>query len=205
VCNYNKDFKQFWLNTKLVPNSKPDTQLPLLINTLKRELDMSRIDSVLEVGIGYGRIAAALLDCFVTDYNRDDIVYVGLDISQKALKQSMAHLNGKNGRPCYFPYCADFGSENIGLREKYDLVISVETMSVIPDEETVQKWISKMVSLSKQYVVNLDHHDDSDSNVFFNIGHSYSDKYLMTNNTYSISQFGIPDYKNEVIHIVRVK
>lgn len=147
------DYKQFWKDTELVPNSLPDTQLPLLIETLKKELDFGKIETVLEVGVGYGRVAKALLD------DPDNVInlYDGVDISEKAINQSeeylKEHMIGSYTHQGYCPYPSeDF--ETCPIPEIYDMVISVETMSVVPHD--IRPWIDKMISLSKKYVVNLD-------------------------------------------------
>ncbi len=196
-------YKEYWKNTELVPSSKPDTQLPFLIKTLKEGLDISKIESVLEVGVGYGRVAKAILDEFpVVD------LYDGLDISEYALNQSVEYLGEHivlNKHIGYCPYPADDFLE-AAIPEMYDLVISVETMSVIPDEETVRKWIDKMCKLSKKYVVNLDYSRTTDpiTNIKHNYHEIYEDRYEC-NEVIDYGAFIIRNNENEGIWIARVR
>ena len=168
---YNIDnYKEYWKNTELVPSSRPDTQLPFLIKTLKEEIDINKIETVLDVGVGYGRVAKAILEEFP-----EIIEYSGIDISEFAIKQSVNNLRkywayeGQDKQDIYTWYTQDFETYELG--SLYDLVISVETMSVVPDWGTVCNWMDKMVSLSKKYIVNLEYINTT--NQINNIGHDY--------------------------------
>lgn len=198
--SYNKDnYKDYWKKTELVPSSREDKQLPFLIETLKKELDINKIETVLEVGVGYGRVAKAIIDNFTRLK-----IYEGIDISESALNQSASYLddydNIISSKPLYFYTEGDF--EEIDIQHLYDLVISVETMSTIPANIDCCHWIDKMISLSKKYVVNLDYIETT--HPIFNNGHAYETCYGINNN---VQKFEIiPTLNtNEKLYICRVK
>ena len=206
---YDKYWKEFWLDMELTFSQKEDTQTPFLIDTLNRELDFNKISTVLEVGIGYGRVAKEILE--IPDNVID--LYDGVDISELAIKQSEIYLDDhvtktkkgkrKNDHTGYDFMVGDF--EELGICESYDLVISAETMSILPSNYNVQKWIDLMVRMSKKYVVNLDYHEWSNSTVVFNNGRDYLKLYQDNDSIFRADDFKIPDYPNEKIYICRVK
>ena len=163
----NEKWKQYWKDTELVPSTREDKQLPFLINKLKEELDINKIETVLEVGVGYGRIAKAILDTFpnISEYH-------GLDISENAWNQCVEYLKGYEN--FYAPAWQDF--DDYKFPGWFDLVISVETMSCVPENISIDRWIKKMCNLSKKYVVNLDYVNTT--HPIFNNGHDYKHAYL---------------------------
>lgn len=207
LTNYNiHTYKDYWKNAQLVPSkSQEDKQLPILIDTLKRETDVNKIETVLEVGCGYGRIAKGLLESRIFPYLDS---YTGTDLSKFAIAQAEENLQLyvrlKDGLNLYDGDFEILFPVSIHQPEMYDLVISVETLSVIPDPNTVNKWIGKMISLSKKYVVNLDFTRGNDT--ITNIPpHSYHLHYAH----YSNSDFSLPKEieisNNESIFVVRVR
>jgi SAM-dependent methyltransferase len=195
--DYNTNYKQFWLQTELVPSKKEDKQLPFLIDILKEELDMDKVETVLEVGVGYGRVAKAILDTFPHIG-----LYDGLDISESALKQSEKYLKEylEDGHVGYCPYPeGDF--LDLPIHELYDLVISVETMSVVPESISIQPWIDKMISASKKYVVNLDY--TTTTHPIFNNGHDYYSAYH--EHEVTTKMWFTPDSLNSKLFICRVE
>lgn len=197
---YKENYKWYWQNMELVPSQREDTQIDFIIKTLQEQIDISKVETVLDVGVGFGRVARPILDTFpVIDH------YDGIDFSELAIKQSESFLDDHSsisGGP-YDAIPGDF--EELGIAESYDLVISALTLSTLPTDEQAQKWLSKMASLSKKYVVNVDYHEDSDSNIVFNIGRNYFGLYKHTRNVIEIKQFDIPNYKNVRMYICRVK
>jgi SAM-dependent methyltransferase len=193
-------WKEYWLNADVVPSQREDTQIKYLMGILEKELDLESINNILEVGVGYGRVAEALLNYF---HMRHFIQpkYIGLDISYETLKRSDQYIAikvpGSNYNKCH----ADFEAEKIKLTGKFDLVISVETMSVVPYD--VEFWIDKMVSLSNKYVVNLDFRNDND--VLTNCPpHPYEVYYNGNNRVVKLDRFGVPSRPAEEIFIARV-
>jgi len=191
------DWKQYWIDTELVPSTREDKQLPFIIETLKKELDITKIETVLEVGVGYGRVAKAILDTFPRIYQ-----YYGIDISKSAILKSKEYCAEKwyeYASGPFMPFVGDFETEELGFL--CDLVISVETMSAIPSgaegEKTVQKWIQKMCSLSKKYVCNLDYINTTHQ--ILNNAHDYMMAY-----SFDVSEFDTPN-NNEKLFICRVK
>jgi len=184
----------------VVPSQREDTQIEYLMVTLERELDLDSIDNILEVGVGYGRVAKALLSYFRI-HHLIRPAYTGLDISYETLKQSEKYLELKAVGSNYFKCHADFEAENIGLTKKFDLVISVETMSVVPYD--VEFWIDKMVSLSNKYVVNLDFRSSND--VLTNCPpHPYEIYYNGNDRVVKLDRFRTPSRPAEEIFIARV-
>lgn len=171
--SHNEKWKQYWIDTELVPSTKEDKQLPFLINKLKEELDINKIETVLEVGVGYGRVAKAILETLP-----NLIRYDGMDISNKALQESRYYLRkhiGLNDLGMgYRAILGDFEND-IPIPNFYDLVISVETMSTVPESISIEHWIEKMCKLSKKYVVNLDYWKTT--NNISNNGHDYLEAY----------------------------
>lgn len=204
---YKDNYKYYWSIMELVPSEKEDTQLPFLIRTLKEQLDIDKIETVLEVGIGYGRVAKGILDNF-PNIN----LYDGVDISELAIEESDIFLDDyvtktKKGKRAntHTGYCHMVGDfETLHIPELYDLVISCATLSVLPTDKQAQTWLDKMISLSKKYVVNLDYHEDSDSNLVFNNARNYPELYGSFGIS-SLKTFTIPDYPNEKLYITRVK
>jgi len=188
--NSQKNWKEYWKNTELVPSSREDKQLPFLIATLKKELDISKIETVLEVGVGYGRVAKAILEEFPNVE-----AYTGIDISQQATDKSREYVTSIS----YGAINSDF--EDVEIEGYWDLVISVETLSAIPEDISVQPWIDKMVSLSKKYVVNLDY--TTTTHPIFNNGHDYYSAYHKHETR--TRMFFLPDKFGEELFICWVK
>jgi hypothetical protein len=128
-------------------------------------------------------------------------VYVGLDISYEALKQSEQYLAFKTSRSNYSTFQADFEAECVDLARRFDLVVSVETMSVVPYD--VKFWIDKMVNLSKKYVVNLDFRSGNDT--FTNCPpHPYEVHYNTNVRVVKLDKFSVPAKPTQEIFIAMV-
>lgn len=160
-----EQYRWYWTNTNIVPRENENKhQLPNLISILKSYCDINKIESILEVGVGYGRVAKEILDNFPNIQ-----IYIGLDMN-KDVNKSSEYV----GYPDYVPAEMDFEKDS-RLHRLFDMVISVETMSVVPHDVT--SWIAKMISYSKKYVVNLDYATAPDS--FSKVPpHPYYDHYF---------------------------
>lgn len=199
--SHNEKWKQYWIDTELVPSKREDKQLPFLINKLKEELDINKIETILEVGVGYGRVAKAILDTFP-----NILYYDGIDISIKALQESRYYLRkyvGLNDISLgYKAINVDFENMDMDSIKPFDLVISVETMSTVPENIDICNWIDKMVSLSKKYVVNLDY--TKTTHTIFNNGHAYETCYGINDSVKRFEIIPTPN-ENEKLFICRVK
>jgi SAM-dependent methyltransferase len=196
----NHTWKGFWQNAEVLPSSKQDTQIEHLINVLKRELEIEKITTILEVGVGYGRVAEALLSHYYMN-NLYPPAYIGLDISTQTLERSRQYLANKFPQLTYITYIGDFETETLGLKREFDLVISVETMSVVPYD--TKFWIDKMISLSNKYVVNLDFRNSNDT--FTNCPpHPYELYYKSNSRVDKLNRFGIPNRVAEEIFVANL-
>jgi SAM-dependent methyltransferase len=193
---YNHNYKEVWLNTNLRPSKNDNGQLEHLIKTLKEKLTFDRIETVLEVGVGYGRVAKAILDTFPNIET-----YVGTDISDNAWNQCCEYL--KDYSNFYAPAPRDF--EEAPIPVLYDLVISVDTMSVLPTGYNIQPWIDKMCKLSKKYVVNLDYKMNVYSDILINNPHNYAKCYKDNKDVYALGVFDVPDRPTQEIFIAYIK
>jgi SAM-dependent methyltransferase len=180
-------YKDYWRNANLVPSKAEDKQLPLLIDTLKKEPNMDTVASVLEVGVGYGRIAKAIIDTFP-----DISLYHGMDISSSA--NNLRHYRAYIGEVC------DFDSTLYWDNPVFDLVISVETLSIVPID--VSGWINKMISLSKKYCINVDFTRGNDT-ITGLPPKDYSGYYNSNPNVLDCKEIEFPN--NESAFIVRVR
>jgi SAM-dependent methyltransferase len=114
-------------------------------------LDMLKdtdIQSVLEIGSGYGRTTRMLLERMksITHYD-------ALEISPSRVKAAHEFIPSYNYHDRLTIIEDNF--ENFQGTQMYDLVISVEClMHQLPSEIT--NWMRKMFSFSKRFVMNLD-------------------------------------------------
>lgn len=128
----------------------------LHFNSIKSILNdkTEAIESVLEVGCGYGRITRMLLE-YLPHIKRYDAV----DISPTRIAAARNYIP-------YFKYeeylnlsQVDFEYTDFDAINGYDLVISVEClMHQLPSK--IEKWIRKMISYSRYYVMNLDWYEE---------------------------------------------
>jgi SAM-dependent methyltransferase len=212
---YYADYTKYWIETDWRPHCPKciyKKQEQGLINVLELEIDLSKVESVLEIGSGYGRIAKVLAPLLP---NLKE--YTGLDISEKMigfareyLKGTYAFLVGKDINTVCWGLCEDF--EHWQSDEHYDLVISVDTMTVLPPNHNVRMWIGKMVNLSKKYVINLDWYRRDGHNIrktsemtYINNQHDYNSYYETNRNVFSYRMFPIPNFENETLFVARVK
>lgn len=189
---YSKDYKKFWLNIGLKPNeNREDTQLSFLLETLEKEIDTKKVETVLEIGVGYGRIAKGILDAFPKIGT-----YIGIDLSVRAMEECFEYLKGYDNFSGTAPL--DFEEHNAG-EVFFDMVISVETMSCLPAGYNVHKWINKMVSLSKKYVINLDY--TQDGGYIFDNPHDYTHLYKSNKDVRALGNVDVGDQSIFIAYI----
>jgi len=123
------------------------------VNTMVSELDLNKVQSVLEVGCGFGRVAKLLMP-FLPNLQH----YHALDISEEMVKQANEYCEDYKMKGLFIALELDF--ETRPITAMYDLVLSVEVMTSIPNsilgEQRVKNFIDKMLTKSKKYVVNQD-------------------------------------------------
>jgi SAM-dependent methyltransferase len=124
------------------------------VNVMKKELDINKIENVLEIGCGFGRISKVMIELLPSLKN-----YEAIDLSKEMIEQWKSYCKLRESEGAFIAYVADFEDkeERFGL---YDLVLSVEVMTSIPSgiqgEYRVKKFIDRMIDHSKKYVVNQD-------------------------------------------------
>ena len=165
---------------------------------IQQELDLKKLETVLDIGVGYGRLAKIILD------NTPCIKeYDGIDISQDQLDRSWGYV-GKN--IAYHGFRMDFENIVIENWRKYDLVISTEVMTCFPYD--VKPWIDKMVAMSKKYVVSLDHYVEprqlSLEDSILRNWHFHPGDYTKNENVINLKGISIPAYSQHLF-IARVK
>ena len=127
------------------------------------------IESVLEIGAGYGRITRLLVE------NLPDLKhYDALEISPYRAQAAIGYVP-----PRKFLNIIVDNFESFKATRMYDLVISVEClMHQLPSK--IEAWIRKMIALSKRFVMNLDWYEENYKGPIaeWNFIHDYEDLYL---------------------------
>jgi SAM-dependent methyltransferase len=202
-----EDIKAFWLEAGKVYYQSLDCKIYNhqeinFLDIIKEELDLSKLETVLDIGVGYGRLAKIILD------NTHSIKqYDGIDISQIQLDRSIDYVRYAYGESArYFAYRFDFDDIKVENWIKYDLVISTEVMTCFPFD--VKPWIDKMISLSKKYVLNLDHYTvprekSLEDNILRN-WHFYPGDYTSNKDIVNLKGIKIPEY-SQTLFVGRVK
>lgn len=123
------------------------------VTTMENELDLNKVESVLEVGCGFGRVSKLMLS-LLPNLNS----YHAIDLSHAMIEQAKDYCKDHYSRRLFFPYVSDFETNMVSAI--YDLVLSVEVMTSIPNtvagEDRVKFFLDKMITKSKKYVVNQD-------------------------------------------------
>lgn len=134
---------------------------------LKDNLAYRKIETVLDVGCGFGRMTNVMLTGGLLPAATK---VVCLDLSEGMLKEARKIADRRHTSKMRY-VCTDFETEDmfamsnrLDLPSYYDLVISAEAMTSIPksEEDRVGRFVNKMCMLSKKYVVNVDWYWDKE-------------------------------------------
>ena len=110
------------------------------------------VQSVLELGCGFGRITKLLLTNF-----RNIQEYLAVDLSPHQLENAKKYVDSHNDKITFL--LSDIQSLNTN-NKKYDLVILSEVLlHIIPSE--IDSIIKKIISLSNKHIVNIDWYQDN--------------------------------------------
>lgn len=204
-----QDVDAFWLKWgahyyKTIRKDIYKEQEELLVKTIREEFDCSKIETVLDVGCGYGRIAKLLL--------RQDVLpnvrkYCGLDISMNQLKNASKYVDDHY---VFYGVERDFMEvtrpAELFNDGHFDLVVCVETMTILPYD--IQPWLDKLVSMSKKYVLSLDWYDTNPNMPTpisqINTWHDYVTTYHLNPNVIDLKAIPLERY-TESIFIARVR
>jgi cyclopropane fatty-acyl-phospholipid synthase-like methyltransferase len=200
-----EDVTNFWLEAGKIYADTIDCKIYKhqeinFLEIIQKELDLKKLETVLDIGVGYGRLAKIILD------NSPRIKqYDGIDISQDQLDRSFDYIR-ELGPHIYSGLRFDFEDIVIDNWPKYDLVISTEFMTCLP--YSVKSVVNKMIAMSKKYVVNLDHYTNPrqkslEDNVLRN-WHDYPKHYNESKGVVHLKGISIPEYSQELF-VARVK
>jgi ubiquinone/menaquinone biosynthesis C-methylase UbiE len=144
--------REYWLARGKVYKEQfkhdPEKQLQeeMLLDYLK---GISPFQTVLEVGCGFGRISDIILSNFPGIQE-----YVATDMSPDQLENAKTYVKSDKIR------FVESDIQSLQLPKKYDLVIAVSVLlHVLPAE--VDQVVAKLVSFSKQHVINVDYYEDA--------------------------------------------
>ena len=135
-------------------------------------LDTLQFKSVLEVGVGFGRIAKLIMD----NYDFAVRSYLGIDISSDQIAQAKRILKKEIASHKAKLEIWDFFTMQDSA--KYDLVICAEVLMHI-EPEFVQFFLDKLIGLSSAHVVTIDYYPEIAPRYLadFNFIHDYPKLY----------------------------
>ena len=170
----------------------PDKQLQeeMLLDYLK---GISNFRTVLEVGCGFGRISKIILSNFPEIEE-----YVAVDMSPDQLENAKRYVNSDKIR------FIESDIQSLQADKKYDLVIAVSVLlHVLPSD--VDQVVAKLVSLSKQHVVNVDYHEAGQTRQVapHNFMHHYGTIYKSLPSVKSVRH--IPIAKKKMLSLLDIK
>lgn len=162
------DNKAFWREVgteyiKRYPEEAYRMMNPQIYEILRDNLERRKVETVLDVGCGFGRMTNLILTSgLFTNVKR----VVSLDISDGMLKEARKTVPFRLQHRVVRFLRTDFEEDDMysilvrdpGMPSFFDLVISAEVMTSIPkqEEDRVKRFVDRMCGLSKKYVVNVD-------------------------------------------------
>jgi SAM-dependent methyltransferase len=129
----------------------------ILLKHLDNVNDIKTIDSVLELGCGFGRITKLLLNRYPNIKE-----YLAIDISPDQIENAKKYVSyGIWKKKINFDFqVTDIESfKPIDKKKKYDLVILCEVLLHIPPYQ-IQSTINKCISLSNRHIINIDWYEE---------------------------------------------
>ena len=112
-------------------------------NPFLEELELSKNKSVLEIGIGTGRIAIKVAPCCFK--------LTGIDISPKTIDRAKDNLKEYGN---IFFVCSDFNSHE--FEETFDVIYSSLTMMHFKDKATVITKVDKLLNYNGIFCLSID-------------------------------------------------
>jgi SAM-dependent methyltransferase len=156
------NYRDFWITPYKADSDDPKFDRQNII--IPEVIDDLKFDSVLEIGVGDGRLTKMVY------LNHTPKKYDVLDINEFNL------VEVKNKFPNVHTILADI--TNFRIQDKYDLIISCETlMHILP--EHFQQVMDNICQASKQ-IINIDYSEDLQSSTLstHNFLHDYEGAYI---------------------------
>ena len=175
---------KFWIQEKTdlpKPNQKAESILAHIehIKALTYLLQhiKDNVESVLEIGCGYGRITKYLFD------NSNNTLpnlrsYDAIDLSPLKIETARSYIPAEKHRKLML-WTENFAATRMQIARRYDLVFSSQVLMHQPPSD-IGSWIKKMSSLSRRYIINLDWFEEQEpANVApWNFIHDYEKIYM---------------------------
>lgn len=150
-------------------------QEKLLIKHLHKNIFTSEesVNSVLELGCGFGRITKLLVTKFPCIKE-----YLAVDLSPHQLENAKKYVGSNNNKITFL--LSDIQALDTN-NKKYDLIIISEVLLHIKPDE-IDPIIKKIISLSNKHVVNIDWYEDTlpldyKKRATYNFIHQYEELY----------------------------
>lgn len=123
--------------------SKQEEQLWKILE----QLDLRGVETVMEIGCGFGRISAIVLKYLV-----DVKLFLCVDISKSQIKRAKERLDREVDKPPYFAV-GDF--RKTFVRDSFDLVIASEVFLHFPPQE-IKYVLRNAQEISRRMLIHID-------------------------------------------------
>ncbi len=169
------------------------------------------IQSVLELGCGYGRITKLLL----TKFPKMIKEYLAVDLSPHQIENAKKYVGSTDNKITFS--VSDI--QSLDTNKKYDLVILSEVLlHVLPSD--IDSVIKKVISLSNKHIINIDWYEDKLPKDYkiratYNFIHQYEVIYKEYTEPSTIIKripikrkkklFGTHDAKQSIFHVILEK